>query len=86
MCGDVSGARPLFESLYNEGDRSVNLLVKYASCLLELEDEKHKAVFDEAVACNPTASDGYFHRGQMYFLENDVEKSMAVGSGRSLHL
>ena len=86
LCGDVSGARPLFESLYNEGNRSVNLLVKYASCLLELEDEKHKAVFDEAVACNPTASDGYFHRGQMYFLENDVEKSMAVGSGRCLHL
>ena len=85
LCGDVSGARPLFESLYTEGDRSVNLLVKYASCLLELEDEKHKAVFDEAVTCNPTASDGYFHRGQMYFLENNVEKSMAVGSRCATH-
>ena len=35
-------------------------------------------IFDEAVSCNPSESDGYFHRGQMYFLEGNTEKSLSV--------
>ena len=78
LCGDVNASCPILKSLYESGDRSVNMLVKYASCLLELGDEKHREIFDEAVSCNPNESDGYFHRGQMYFLEGTTEKSLSV--------
>ena len=78
LCGDVNSSHPILKALYESGDRNVNMLVKYASCLLELGDEKHRVIFDEAVSCNPSESDGYFHRGQMYFLEGNTEKSLSV--------
>ena len=56
--------------------REVNLLVKFASCLLELGDEtRAHALFDEAVSANPKEVDAWFHRGQMRLIEGDLKRA-----------
>lgn len=86
LTGNNREAVKIYEELYNDPEKksNVNLLVKYASCLLELGDDKYHAIFDEAVELNPSSVDGYFHRGQLLFIENDIPRALAVG--QFLHL
>ena len=73
LSGDARRALPLFSSLVEQGMSEVNLHVKYASCLLELEDDRNKAIFDEAVDRFPQECDAWFHRGQMRLIGGDVD-------------
>lgn len=80
LTGNNKEAMKMYERLYEDPvmKKNVNLLVKYASCLLELGDDRYHSVFDEAVELNPTAPDGFFHRGQLLFIENDLPRALAV--------
>lgn len=76
LSGDQRAARAIFEALFEAGLREVNLLVKLASCLLELgEEARAHALFDEAVAAFPKEVDAWFHRGQMRLLEGDLKSA-----------
>lgn len=78
LSGRVREACVIFEELYSASYRSLNMLLKYASCLLEINDPRSQGMFDEVVKLYPKEVDGYFHRGQMYFLQNEMVKSHAV--------
>ena len=80
LTGNNRDAAKFYEKCYADPEmkKNVNLLVKYASCLLELGDNRYHSVFDEAVDLNPSLPDGYFHRGQLLFIENDIPRALAV--------
>ena len=80
LSGDTIEALKYYERVYaDKTQRSVNLLVKYASCLVEQEDERYRAIFDEACASFPGECDGFFHRGQVMYIENKTEEAIRVG-------
>ena len=80
LSGDTIEALKYYERVYaDKAQRSVNLLVKYASCLVEQEDERYRAIFDEACASFPGECDGFFHRGQVMYIENKTEEAIRVG-------
>ena len=78
LSGCVKEACVIAEELYNASYRSVNMLVKYASWLQELNDPRSEAMFDEVIRLYPKEVDGYFQRGQMYYIHDNIEKSYAV--------
>ena len=81
LCGCIKEACEIAEELYNASYRSVNMLVKYASWLQELNDPRKDTIFDEAIRLFPKEVDGYFQRGQKYYLAGEYEKSCRVGDG-----
>ena len=86
LSGDTLEGLKYYEKVYPQKEkRSVNLLVKYASCLLEQEDDRYHAVFDEACTSFPTECDGFFHRGQVMYIENKTEEAIRVGEERVAH-
>lgn len=84
LTGNNREAVKIYEELYEEKKIS-NLLVKYASCLLELGDDRYHAVFDEAVQLYPSDPDCFFHRGQLLFIENNIPGALAVGIYGKFH-
>lgn len=78
LTGNNREAVAIYEELYKE-KKTANLLVKFASCLLELGDDRYHSVFDEAIQLYPSDPDCYFHRGQLLFIENDIPRALAVG-------
>ena len=53
--------------------------------MLEQEDDRYHAVFDEACTSFPTECDGFFHRGQVMYIENKTEEAIRVGEERVAH-
>lgn len=78
LSGCVKEACLIAEELYNASYRTVNMLVKFASWLQELNDPRSEAVFDEVISLYPKEVDGYFQRGQMHYIHNEIEKSYTV--------